>query len=441
MIEFLIHWNKGLTAQVDKDGNTPLHFASSLFYWTGSYLRLALLRRPPWCVFVWFPWKSTQTLQKVFKANPTVVYQADKNGSFPIHVAASVGAKDAIQFFYDERPDSVGLRDAKGRTFLHVAVKKRRLSIVFYVRRTRSLAWILNMQDNDGNTALHLAIQTRSFRMFCALLGNRKVELNLINNHGETPCDISRSKIPCGMNYRQNPENKIFDALLSVGANHGALRWDKTEEMYSPRQKPEDKVKESEWLKDATQTLMVASVLIATVAFTANFALPGGYRADDHKNGGTPTLAGSFVFDAFMMATTLAFICSSIATVGFAYAGTPMVNLIARRVYFGLSARFMSSSVTCMSIAFALGVYMVLAPIARDTAIAVCVITPAVLLSANMEAILKLVILALPLCIRKGLFLGMVQLLKLYVVKLIAALWPFILTFGWAALARIHRHR
>jgi hypothetical protein len=45
-------------------------------------------------------------------------------------------------------------------------------------------------------------------------------------------------------------------------------------------------------IKDSTHALGIGSVLIATVAFGANFALPGGYRADDHPNGGTPTLAG-----------------------------------------------------------------------------------------------------------------------------------------------------
>ncbi|KAE8769156.1 protein ACCELERATED CELL DEATH 6-like [Hordeum vulgare] len=104
---------------------------------------------------------------------------------------------------------------------------------------------------------------------------------------------------------RPNSENKIYHALRSVGANYGAIRWDKAEEPFSRPPKPEEEDKESRRLKDATQTSVVASVLIATVAFSAAFAIPGGYRSDDHINGGTPTYAGSYVFDAFMMATTL----------------------------------------------------------------------------------------------------------------------------------------
>ncbi|XP_037438320.1 protein ACCELERATED CELL DEATH 6-like [Triticum dicoccoides] len=297
------------------------------------------------------------------------------------------------------------------------------------------------MQDTEGNTALHLAIQARSFTMFCALLGNVEVKLNLTNNHGETPRDISQSKLPRGMGHGLNSENKICAALQSAGAKHGVCRQDKRQEMYTRRVKPEDEENESEKLRNAAQALIIASVLIATVAFSATFALPGGYRADGHTNGGTPTRAGSYVFDAFMMVTTLAFICSTIATGGFAFAAIPMVSLDSRRINLAISMLFLSRSVTCMAIAFALGVYMVLAPVATGTAVAACVIAPAVLLSVNMEIIIKFVILAPPLCNRIGLYPGIVQLVRMHVFLVVMALWPVIVTFGWAALARIQRHR
>ncbi|KAF7067225.1 hypothetical protein CFC21_073140 [Triticum aestivum] len=438
MVEYLLNWDKSLTTQVDKDGSTPLHFASSVFFWMGSYLHIERLRVRPWCRFLWCPWRSTRTLEKVLEANRLALYQTDKNGSFPIHVAASIGALGAIRYFHVIYPNIVGLSDAKGRTFLHVAVENERLQIVLYACQTPGLAWILNMQDNEGNTALHLAIQSRSFTMFCALFGNLEVNLNLTNNHGETPLDLSRGELPRAMSYGLNPENRIHSALWSVGANHGAFRWDKAEEVYRQGVKPE---KDAEMLKQATQTLIIVSVLIATVAFSASFAFPGGYRADDHKNGGTPTLSGSYAFDTFIMATTLAFICSTVATGGFAVAAMPMINLNTRKVNCSLSVFCLSSSVTCMSIAFALGVYMVLAPVARSTTVAVCLITPAVFLSKNVETIIKLAILARPLCTRKGLFSGMTELLKMHTLMLIVALWPFVVAFGWPALARIHHNR
>uniref|UniRef100_M8BQN6 Uncharacterized protein n=1 Tax=Aegilops tauschii TaxID=37682 RepID=M8BQN6_AEGTA len=407
MVEFLVHWNRSLTTQVDKDGSTPLHFASSMCFRTGSDLHFMFLRTLPWCRFVWIPW-GYKIYDVVFNANPAALYQADKDGYFPIHVAASVGLKDVVQFFHNDYPDSAGLCDAKGRTFLHVAVDKEEFDIVSYVCRTPSLAWILNMQDNDGNTALHLAIEARNFKIFCALFGSRR-----------------------------NPECKIHEVLWHVGVSRGALRKDKLNERYMRPVNPGDEDKESHMLGNSAQ---IAAVLIATVAFTATFALPGGYRADDHKNGGTPTRAGSYAFDAFMMATTLAFICSIVATIGFVSAGIPMVNLKTRRVNSSVAVLLMSSSLTSMSTAFALGVYMVLAPVAHSTAVAVCAITPAVLISVNRDSIFQCVILARPLCTRIGLFHGTKVLLKMHMQIVVFALWPIIVTFGWAALARIHRH-
>jgi hypothetical protein len=162
-----------------------------------------------------------------------------------------------------------------------------------------------------------------------------------------------------------------------------------------------------------------------------------GYRADDHTNGGTPTLAGGYIFDAYIMATTLAFICSLLATAGFMFSGIPMVNLISRKIYFQTAVLCMSSSVTFLSIAFALGVYMVLAPVARNTAVAISVISPVIIVSKDLRFLVKVVILARPLLIRKGLIPGTLLLLRMSVKTMVTALWPFVVTFGWAALARI----
>ena len=125
---------------------------------------------------------------------------------------------------------------------------------------------------------------------------------------------------------------------------------------------------ESAKLTDASRTLAVGSVLIATMTFSATFTrLPGGWRPGDPSR--------RRLFDAFVVASALAFILSSSATVGLMYSGIAMVELPIRRKHFLFSLFFVSSSVTCLTIAFALGVYMVLAPDARGTAIAICVVS------------------------------------------------------------------
>uniref|UniRef100_A0A8I6WGK1 PGG domain-containing protein n=1 Tax=Hordeum vulgare subsp. vulgare TaxID=112509 RepID=A0A8I6WGK1_HORVV len=347
-----------------------------------------------------------------------------------------MGAKDVLNIILEKFPSSAGLRTAQGWTFLHVAIEKKRLNIVSFACQTPSLNWILNMQDNDGNTPLHFAVKSTVFYNFCSLCGNMEVDLSLANNNKQTPLDLSTSLFPRGLNHVWNNDQMIYVVLNLVGAKSSSVLLDHIVEMDSFRVKPEDKVQEAQKMKEASQMLGIGSVLIATVSFGATFAVPGGFIADDHANRGTPTLAGRYAFDAFMMANALAFICSSIATVGVMFTGSPLVNLVTRQINYCASIFFMSSSLTCLATAFALGVYMVLAPVANSTGIAICVLSPLVMLYRNFEYLLKLVILAWPLCLRMGLFRALKQIAMMIVVLMFFELWPFILIFSWAAISR-----
>ena len=63
---------------------------------------------------------------------------------------------------------------------------------VFYACRSGSLAWIMNMQDREGNTALHLAVKDgNNLGIFRGLFGSTQVNLNLTNAENQTPLDIA----------------------------------------------------------------------------------------------------------------------------------------------------------------------------------------------------------------------------------------------------------
>ncbi|KAG2558338.1 hypothetical protein PVAP13_8NG122002 [Panicum virgatum] len=294
------------------------------------------------------------------------------------------------------------------------------------------------MQDNDGNTALHLAVRAGSLRLFCPLFGREAVNLNLTNANGQTPVDVSLHKIPPGWSYNQNSEVRIHHALLVAGATSGACRRDHFRQEYDDRHRVKSKqdIKELDRMKDLTQTLCIGSVLIATVTFGATFALPGGNKQDDHPGGGTPTLAGRYPFDAFMVANTLAFIFSSVATVSLMRSGSPMFNLLSRRVYTRVAFYFVDTSVTCLIAAFALAVYAVLEPVAPKTATAVCVMSPLVVICIKAELWMKWAVLAGPFFVRKGPIWTIGTYTKVLVGNMLVGLWPFLLIFLWAAYGR-----
>ncbi|KAM3352445.1 hypothetical protein ACQJBY_023977 [Aegilops geniculata] len=405
----LLEWNSDLTTQRDENGSTPLHFAAALAQQS---------QRGSIC------WQ-------VLEVNSAALYQSDCNGLFPIHVAASVGESGTITMFLNKSPSSAGLQDSMGRTFLHVAAEKRKVRIVSSACRNRSLLWILNIQDNDGNTALHLAIQARSLRMFCALLGNRHTHLNLSNNIGQTPLDISLYGVPPGIFDDQISEAKIHFALTVVNARSGGSRRDHFEENYT-RQLKYDETEQLEKLKESTQTLCIGVALIATATFTVTFALPGGYKADEHINGGTPTLAGRYAFDAFIIASTFSFVLSVMAMVGLMYSGYSILNPQTRRIYLIAALYFGSTSGTCFLATFALGLYMVLARVAHKSAIAICVISPLAVICKQMDLWLKWAVLAQPLCSRIGLTRTLVIVTTRILFSLLMEFWPIIVIFVWA---------
>ncbi|KAL5200942.1 hypothetical protein ABZP36_035296 [Zizania latifolia] len=427
----LLEWNENLTTERDENGSTPLHFAAAVqtelewstlaamvrtklgwikhtaaitctklgwikptaamaqtkLGWINSTVAMAQTKlgwiKPSAAMAL--PHAQETVCWHILEANPAALYHADKDGLFPIHVAASVGAIESISIFLRRSPSCAGLRDgAKGRTFLHVAVEKGRACVVSYACRKQLLSWILNMQDSDGNTALHLAVQAGNLQLFSTLFGNQHVRLNLSNNKEQSPLDIAQYKIPRRMRYNQNSEHKIHNSLVMAKARSGSCRKDHFKEWYAQQRQHDERV-ESELVKDSTQTLVIGSVLIATVTFGATFALPGGYRADDRTNGGTPTLAGRYAFDTFIMADTFAFIFAAIATIGLMNSGSPLCNSKSRKVYLSAAFYCIQISITCLSATFAVGVYMVLAPVAPKTAIAICVLSPLVVLFKDLE--------------------------------------------------------
>ncbi|KAI3948275.1 hypothetical protein MKW92_035263 [Papaver armeniacum] len=67
-----------------------------------------------------------------------------------------------------------------------------------------------------------------------------------------------------------------------------------------------------EQMESYNQTLVVVSALIATVAFAANFTLPGGYNSDG-KHKGMAVLADNPSFMVFIVFNSLAMVLSALA--------------------------------------------------------------------------------------------------------------------------------
>lgn len=202
MTKKILQWNRELAGVADASGSTALHFAASAEGPEIDIENSSLLR---WLRLRW-PCQGRPTpSQLLLEADPSLACRPDSNGEYPVHVAASMGNLKLVALLLHKCPECAGLRDARGRTFLHAAVDRRREEIVEFATdggREPAMAAILNAQDDGGNTAMHLAVVGGVLKVFCYLLRNRKVRLDLANNDGLTPADLYRSTIPTGLYYK-----------------------------------------------------------------------------------------------------------------------------------------------------------------------------------------------------------------------------------------------
>lgn len=188
MTRKLLEWNKKLIKQGERSSRrTPLHFAAS-----------------------WGPETSIRA-KLLLDADESSAYQPDDEGSFPIHVAAFGGNVGVIQGLLRKCPDCTQLRDTQGRTLVHAAAIKGHWNLVWrivdFLRRRKDacqvqkFASIMNMRDNEGNTALHLAAKAGTPWTMYPLIWYKEVQLNIQNNEGQTALDVAKSMRPRGVFY------------------------------------------------------------------------------------------------------------------------------------------------------------------------------------------------------------------------------------------------
>jgi cation transport ATPase len=161
----------------------------------------------------------------------------------------------------------------------------------------------------------------------------------------------------------------IYRTVRIVGGKHGSQRRDDHFKETTVAAKQEDDEKESAKMLDSTKSLGIISPLIASATFSATFAIPAGLKARDFTDGGAPGLFGTWPFNAFMAAITLAFISSLGSTISLVFSGMPSFKFPIRRNHFRVSFGMMTISLTCLAAAFGLGLYMVLTPLGHATAI------------------------------------------------------------------------
>ncbi|KAG6499711.1 protein ACCELERATED CELL DEATH 6-like [Zingiber officinale] len=320
----IIEKNRSYLKHQDASQSTPLHFAAA----SGDADMLGLL------------------LQQDASAG----YMQDEEGFAIIHIAASVGNLNMIKKILAHCPDAREQKNNRGSNFIHVAVEKKNLNLVKYVLSSSSSAKeLLNEQDREGNTPLHLAVLARDRKMIRMLLSSRIVDPALTNNSGFTPIDVASSKVRIEVSLRMY---NIMTDLISYGSRFSPQRVDHLRNHLQRKQ--DDEINRYRALAN---NLAVIAVLIATVTFAAAFTLPGGYNSNAGPDEGMAILSSRASFKAFMISDTLAMASSITVALVLIYSGS--LDHDVRLQSLMTAIKLLWVAVGAMSVAFVTGVYAV----------------------------------------------------------------------------------
>ncbi len=200
--------DKGSLDVRDQDGQTALHVAAAggmaafmeslledgadvtlLDHKGQTALHIAAAKCSPWT-------------SEIFKRFVVIVEEKkflnvqDQDGRTALHVAVAAKRADFIESLLEHGAD-VTLLDHQGRTALHIAAASslfpERIEVLEHIVVAAKAKGILDVRDQDGQTALHVAVAVGNVAAVEALL-QHGADVTLTDNKGQTALHIAAAK-------------------------------------------------------------------------------------------------------------------------------------------------------------------------------------------------------------------------------------------------------
>ncbi|XP_058193232.1 ankyrin repeat-containing protein At5g02620-like isoform X3 [Rhododendron vialii] len=251
LFQELLHRNPELAKALDSQQQSLLHLASA-----NGHIEI---------------------VKALTQVRPEMCLARDRDGANPLHVAAMRGKVEVLDELFKANPHAARARVESGEreTILHICVKYNQLPFLSKLLENYFKGKeFVNAKDNADNTILHVAVEDRRYEIIKYVLSHTKIDTNAINASKQTAMDI----LLFGQKKGTEPErvDKDIHALLreyrAKGVEDGIL--------IDPMQRAEKR-----------NGIVVATVLMATLAFQVGVAPPGGVWQDEkdgphgHKSG------------------------------------------------------------------------------------------------------------------------------------------------------------
>ncbi|KAJ1686255.1 hypothetical protein LUZ63_017645 [Rhynchospora breviuscula] len=202
-----------------------------------------------------------------------------KDGYLPVHYAAIHGNFVVVVMLIRRCEDTLHELTSRNETLLHLAVKANCLkTIKFFICHGMKL----DLQDDKGNTCLHVAVARRNQHVIRLLLKHVGAEINSINKAGQTPLDFldlwNDTDDGFWVNMLSSAGGKRASELKdlkSIPTDYSSPVTSSTSETQSMISNA-DNIRTEEKHHDES-TLLVGATLLVTINFQAILNPPGGY--------------------------------------------------------------------------------------------------------------------------------------------------------------------
>ena len=152
---------------------------------------------------------ETEILQILIKSGAKINI-SDKYGITPLHLVSFKGQDEYMSIFLQNNVD-INAYDKFNRIPLNYAIMEGQLNSAYYLLESGSN---INTKDIDGNTLLHYAVSSKgNSLLFSIMLIDRKINLNEINNEGDTALMLIAKKNP-----KENV--RLIKKLIDSGAKY-----------------------------------------------------------------------------------------------------------------------------------------------------------------------------------------------------------------------------